>query len=61
MDDFSKNLCESDYQSKLVKELLTGFEDTVHMLAFIPEMVFHLLLNQVIQILIQQIMRIKKV
>ena len=34
VDDFSKNLCESDYQSKLVKELMTGFEDNVHIQAF---------------------------
>jgi RNA polymerase sigma-70 factor (ECF subfamily) len=40
VDDFSKNLCESDYQSKLVKELLTGFEDNVHVQAFTLNVIY---------------------
>ena len=34
VDDFSESFCESDYQNKLVKELLAGFEDNVHIQAF---------------------------
>ena len=34
VSDFSETLCESDYQIKLVKELLAGFEDNVHIQAF---------------------------
>jgi RNA polymerase sigma-70 factor, ECF subfamily len=34
VDDFSETLCESDYQNKLIKELMTGFEDNVHVQAF---------------------------
>ena len=34
VDDFSETLCESDYQNKLVKELMAGFEDNVHVQAF---------------------------
>jgi len=34
VSDFSETLCESDYQNKLVKELLAGFEDNVHVQAF---------------------------
>ena len=40
VDDFSKNLCESDYQSKLVKELMTGFEDNVHIQAFTLNVIY---------------------
>jgi RNA polymerase sigma-70 factor (ECF subfamily) len=32
--DFSETLCESDYQNKLVKELMAGFENNVHIQAF---------------------------
>jgi RNA polymerase sigma-70 factor (ECF subfamily) len=34
VDDFSETFCESDYLSKLVKELMAGFEDNVHVQAF---------------------------
>jgi RNA polymerase sigma-70 factor (ECF subfamily) len=34
VDDFSETLCESDYQIKLVKELMAGFEENVHIQAF---------------------------
>jgi RNA polymerase sigma-70 factor (ECF subfamily) len=34
VSDFSENLCESDYHKKLVKELMAGFEDNVHVQAF---------------------------
>ena len=40
VDDFSQNLCESDYQSKLVKELMTGFEDNVHIQAFTLNVIY---------------------
>jgi RNA polymerase sigma-70 factor (ECF subfamily) len=40
VDDFSKNLCESDYQSKLIKELMTGFEDNVHVQAFTLNVIY---------------------
>jgi hypothetical protein len=29
VDDFSETLCDIDYQNKLFKELLTGFEDNI--------------------------------
>jgi len=34
VSDFSETFCESDYQIKLVKELMAGFEDNVHIQAF---------------------------
>ncbi len=34
IDDFSETLCESDYQNKLVKELMTDFEDNIHIQTF---------------------------
>ena len=34
IDDFSETLCENNYQSKLVQELFSGFEDNIHIQAF---------------------------
>ena len=34
IDDFSETLCENNYQSKLVDELLSGFEDNINIQAF---------------------------
>ena len=34
VDDFSKTLCESDFQNNLVKEFMAGFEDDVNIQAF---------------------------
>ena len=34
VSDFSETLCQSDYHKKLVKELMAGFEDNVHVQAF---------------------------
>jgi RNA polymerase sigma-70 factor (ECF subfamily) len=34
VDDFSETLCDIDYQNKLLKELMSGFEDNVHIQAF---------------------------
>ena len=40
VDDFSETLCESDYQNKLIKELMTGFEDNVHVQAFTLNVIY---------------------
>lgn len=40
VNDFSKNLCEFDYQNKLVEELMTGFEDNVHIQAFTLSVIY---------------------
>jgi RNA polymerase sigma-70 factor (ECF subfamily) len=40
VDDFSETLCESDYQNKLVKELMAGFEDNVHIQAFYLNVIY---------------------
>ncbi len=34
VDDFSETLCNFDNQTNLVKELLSGFEDNIHVQAF---------------------------
>ena len=33
-EDFSETLCQNNYHNELVKELFSGFEDTVHVQAF---------------------------
>lgn len=39
VDDFSETLCDLDYQNKLFKELLTGFEDNI----FIKTLSMHII------------------
>jgi RNA polymerase sigma-70 factor (ECF subfamily) len=39
VDDFSETLCDIDYQNKLFKELLTGFEDNI----FIKTLSMHII------------------
>jgi DNA-directed RNA polymerase specialized sigma24 family protein len=34
VDDFSETLCETNHLKDLVKELMAGFEDNVHIQAF---------------------------
>jgi RNA polymerase sigma-70 factor (ECF subfamily) len=34
VDDFSVNYCQEDYQNKIVKELLSGLEDNIHVSMF---------------------------
>jgi DNA-directed RNA polymerase specialized sigma24 family protein len=34
MDDFSEDLCNSNYLRELVKDLMSGFENNVHVQAF---------------------------